>query len=611
MNVRLPENAAVGGPASPISERLARLREAMARAELAAYVVPSSDPHLSEYLPERWQGRQWLSGFTGSAGTLVVTADFAGVWTDGRYWVQAEAQLAGTGVQLMKMAGGQQSQPHVDWLAQTLPAGATVGADGAVLGLAAARSLAEALTARGIKLSTELDLLESVWPARPALPAGAVFEHAAPYASVARADKLALVRRAMREKGAQWHFISTLDDLAWLTNLRGADVSFNPVFVAHALVGLEGVTLFVGAGKVSRELVDALAGDGIRVAPYEDASAALAALPAGATLLLDPRRITFGLRQAVPSTVRVVEAVNPSTFAKSRKTPDEAEHVRATMEHDGAALAEFFAWFEGALGRETITELTIDERLTLERARRPGFVSPSFATIAGFNANGAMPHYRATAASHASIAGDGLLLIDSGGQYLGGTTDITRVVPVGTVSEAHKRDFTIVLKGTIALSRARFPRGIRAPMLDAIARAPIWEAGVDYGHGTGHGVGYFLNVHEGPQVISHYAQVEPHTAMEEGMITSVEPGLYRPGRWGVRIENLVLSRADGDTEFGSFLAFETLTLCPIDTRCVALPLLREDELAWLNAYHETVRARVSPHVSGAAKAWLDARTRAI
>ncbi|WP_206951003.1 aminopeptidase P family protein [Trinickia acidisoli] len=611
MNDRFSHDAPLGERDSPIAGRLARLREAMARAGLAAYVVPSSDPHLSEYLPERWQARQWLSGFTGSAGTLVVTADFAGVWADGRYWVQAQAQLAGTGIALMKMAGGPQGQAYVDWLAQRLAAGERVGADGAVLGLAAARTLREALDARAVALVTDLDLLESVWTDRPALSASPIYEHAPAHACVERSDKLALVRATMRECGAQWHFISTLDDVAWLTNLRGADVNFNPVFVAHALVGLDEAALFVGAGKVPPDIVDALARDGIRVAPYEQARTALAALPGGATLLIDPGRVTLGLREAVPAAVRVVEAVNPSTFAKSRKTPDQAERVRRAMEHDGAALAEFFAWFEAALGHETITELTIDERLTATRARQPGFVSPSFATIAGFNANGAMPHYRATAAAHASIEGNGLLLIDSGGQYVTGTTDITRVVPVGTVGAAQKRDFTIVLKGMIALSRARFPRGVRGPMLDAIARAPIWEAGIDYGHGTGHGVGYFLNVHEGPQVISHYAQPDPHTAMEEGMITSVEPGVYRPGQWGVRIENLVLSRADGETEFGAFLAFETLTLCPIDTRCVMPSLLREDERAWLNAYHETVRARVGPLVGGDAKAWLDARTQPI
>jgi len=611
MNDRLPPSAAPGRSGSPIAGRLARLREAMAQAGLAAYVVPSSDPHLSEYLPERWQARQWLSGFTGSAGTLVVTADHAGLWADSRYWVQAQTQLAGTGVDLMKMAGGPQGQAYIDWLGKQLAPGERVGVDGAVLGLAVQRALQNGLSARGIGLVTDTDLLESVWRDRPALPAGLVYEHAVSDACVARREKLALVRAALRESGAQWHLISTLDDVAWLTNLRGDDVNFNPVFVAHVLVGLDHATLFVGTGKVSPAILEALARDGIRVAPYEQARTALAGLPEGAALLLDPRRVTFGLREAVPATVRVVEAVNPSTFAKASKTPEQAARVRLTMEYDGAALAEFFSWLEAAVGRETITELTIDEQLTAARARRPGFVSPSFATIAGFNANGAMPHYRATAAAHRSIEGDGLLLIDSGGQYVTGTTDITRVVPIGTVADAQKRDFTIVLKGVIALSRARFPRGIRSPMLDAIARAPIWEAGCDYGHGTGHGVGYFLNVHEGPHVISHYAQAEPHTAMEEGMITSIEPGIYRPGQWGVRIENLVLNRADGDTAFGSFLAFETLTLCPIDTRCVMPALLREDERSWLNAYHETVRARVSPHVSGAAKAWLETRTQPI
>ncbi|KVE92933.1 aminopeptidase P family protein [Burkholderia vietnamiensis] len=604
MNARLPE-------VSSVPARLALLRGAMVREDLAAYLVPSADPHLSEYLPERWQARRWLSGFTGSVGTLVVTADFAGLWVDSRYWVQAEAELPGTGVQLMKMTSGQQSAPHVDWLAQNVPAGATVGVDGAVLGIAAARALTAALDARGIALRTDLDLLDAIWPERPGLPDAAVFEHTAPQADTTRASKLAEVRRAMHAQGAQWHFVSTLDDLAWLFNLRGADVNFNPVFVAHALIGAERATLFVADGKVPPALAASLAQDGVEVRAYDAARAALGALPDGASLLIDPRRVTFGTLEAVPAGVKLIEAVNPSTFAKSRKTSAEIEHVRVTMEHDGAALAEFFAWFEQAVNREPITELAIEEQLTAARARRPGYVSPSFATIAGFNANGAMPHYHATPASHATIAGDGLLLIDSGGQYTGGTTDITRVVPVGTVGDLQRRDFTIVLKSMMALSRARFPRGIRSPMLDAIARAPMWAAGLDYGHGTGHGVGYFLNVHEGPQVISHYAPAEPHTAMEEGMITSIEPGVYRPGKWGIRIENLVVNRAAGQTEFGDFLAFETLTLCPIDTRCVLIEMLHEEERAWLNAYHASVRERVGRHVSGDAKVWLDARTQPI
>jgi Xaa-Pro aminopeptidase len=301
-------------------------------------------------------------------------------------------------------------------------------------------------------------------------------------------------------------------------------------------------------------------------------------------------------------------------LAKSRKSDAEAAHVRATMEQDGAALCEFFAWLDPLLAdaqRAPLTELDIDRHITAARARRPGFVSPSFGTIAGFNANGAIMHYRATPEAHAVIDGAGLLLIDSGGQYLGGTTDITRVVPVGTPSADQQRDYTLVLKGVIALSTARFPRGTRSPMLDALARAPLWAAGADYAHGTGHGVGYFLNVHEGPQSISPSTAPDPQTAMEPGMITSVEPGIYRPGRWGIRLENLVLNVPAGRTEFGEFLAFETLTLCPFDTRCLARELLRADETAWLNDYHATVRARLAPHLAGAARAWLEQRTQAI
>jgi len=324
--------------------------------------------------------------------------------------------------------------------------------------------------------------------------------------------------------------------------------------------------------------------------------------------------VTLGLREALPASATVVEAINPSTLLKSRKNAAEAQFIRQAMEQDGAAMCAFYAWFEAAMARgEKISELTIDERLTAERAKRPGFVGLSFSTIAGFNANGAMPHYRATPESFSQIEGNGLLLIDSGGQYLGGTTDITRVWPIGTITEDHRRDYTLVLKGTIALSRAAFPRGTLSPMLDAIARAPLWAHGLDYGHGTGHGVGYFMNVHEGPQSISK-AVPDANMAMEPGMITSIEPGLYRPGQWGVRIENLVLNVAFDTPEkgqFGEMLAFETLTLCPIDTRCIAVALLSEDELAWLNAYHADVRRRLAPLVDGDALAWLNTRTEAL
>ncbi|HSW06320.1 aminopeptidase P family protein [Aquabacterium sp.] len=594
---------------SPNRERVERVREALARHAAAALLVPSADPHLSEYLPGRWQGREWLSGFTGSMGTLVITPTQAALFADSRYWVQADKELQGSGITLVKIPTTAASH-HIDWLAQQLQRGDVVLADGQVLGLAGAQQLRQALDAQGVQLRTDLDLLAEVWPDRPALPVAAVYAHAAPQAPEPRSTRLARVREAMARQGASHHFVSTVDDIAWITNLRGADVEYNPVFIAHLLIDATRATLFVGAGKVPAALATQLQAEGFALADYAQAAPALAALPAGSVLLVDPRRITLGFRQQVPSAVRVVEAINPSTLFKSRKGEAEAGFVREAMAEDGAAMCEFYAWFESALGHERISELTIDEKLSAARARRAGFVGLSFSTIAGFNANGALPHYRALPSAYSWIEGNGLLLIDSGGQYLGGTTDITRVWPIGTVSAAQQRDFTLVLKAMMNLSRTRFPRGTLSPMLDAIARAPLWAEGIDYGHGTGHGVGYFLNVHEGPQSISK-AVPEATMAMEPGMITSIEPGVYRPGQWGVRIENLVLNVPAETPEngaFGDMLAFETLTLCPIDVRCIARNLMREDEIDWLNRYHVMVRERLSPRVSGPAKDWLEART---
>jgi len=596
---------------SPIRMRITHLREVMARHGVHAVLVPSADPHLSEYLPARWQGREWLSGFTGSMATLVVAAERAVLFADSRYWVQAEAELAGTGIDLVKIPTGT-STAHIDWLAEQTPRGATVAVDGQVLGLASAQALQQALNTAGVVLRTDTDLLDEIWPERPATPSQPVYEHSAPQATLGRTAKLAQVREAMAARGATHHFVSTVDDIAWLTNLRGSDVTYNPVFLAHLLITLTSATLFVGEGKVEPALAQQLAADGVLLAPYGAAATALRNLASPGpepTLLLDPRRVTLGFRQQVACAV--VEAINPSTLLKSRKGAQEADFVREAMAEDGAAMCEFYAWFEAAMARkERITELTVDEKLSAERAKRSNFVGLSFNTIAGFNANGAMPHYRASEESHAVIQGDGLLLIDSGGQYLGGTTDITRVWPIGTVSAAMKRDYTLVLKGTMNLSRTRFPRGTLSPMLDALARAPLWQQGIDFGHGTGHGVGYFLNVHEGPQSISK-AIPNADMAMQPGMITSIEPGVYRPGQWGVRIENLVLnvpaSTPEGAT-FDEFLEFETLTLCPIDTRCIEMSLMRADEVAWLNAYHATVRARLAPRVGAAALAWLNERT---
>ncbi|WKV95333.1 aminopeptidase P family protein [Pseudomonas sp. H22_DOA] len=592
-----------------VPQRLARTRELMRREGIHALLVPSADPHLSEYLPGYWQGRQWLSGFHGSVGTLIVTLDFAGVWADSRYWEQATKELNGSGIELVKLQPGQPSP--LDWLAEQTPEGGVVAVDGAVMAVASARTLSGKLEARGASLRTDIDLLKEVWSDRPTLPNAPIYQHLPPQATVSRGDKLAKLRETLQERGADWHFIATLDDIAWLFNLRGGDVSFNPVFVSFALINQQQATLFVALSKVDASLRAVLEQDGVTLRDYSEVSEALRAVPSGASLLVDPARVTSGLLDNLDSGVTLVEGLNPTTLAKSQKSEADAAHIRKAMEQDGAALCEFFAWLESAWGRERITELTIDEKLTAARERRPDYVSLSFNTIAAFNANGAMPHYHATEEEHAVIEGDGLLLIDSGGQYLGGTTDITRMVPVGTPTEEQKRDCTRVLKGVIALSRAQFPKGILSPLLDAIARAPIWAESVDYGHGTGHGVGYFLNVHEGPQVIAYQAAPAPQTAMQPGMITSIEPGTYRPGRWGVRIENLAMNREAGSSEFGDFLKFETLTLCPIDTRCLLPDLLSQEEKQWFNAYHAEVRERLSPLLDGAALEWLNMRTVAI
>lgn len=596
-------------PHERVPQRLARIRQLMSREGIHALLVPSADPHLSEYLPGYWQGRQWLSGFHGSVGTLIVTGNFAGVWADSRYWEQAIKELEGSGIELVKLIPGQPGP--LDWLAEQTPEGGVVAVDGAVMAVASARTLGGKLAERGARLRTDIDLLKEVWADRPSLPDQPVYAHLPPQATVSRVEKLAKLRESLKERGADWHFIATLDDIAWLFNLRGADVSFNPVFVSFALINQQQATLFVALDKVDASLRAVLEQDGVTLRNYSEATAALREVPDGASLQIDPARVTVGLLDNLGSGVKLVEGLNPTTLAKSRKSLADAEHIRRAMEQDGAALCEFFAWLESAWGRERITELTIDEHLTAARMRRPDFVSLSFNTIAAFNANGAMPHYHATEEAHAVIEGDGLLLIDSGGQYLGGTTDITRMVPVGTPTAEQKRDCTRVLKGVIALSRAKFPRGILSPLLDAIARAPIWAEQVDYGHGTGHGVGYFLNVHEGPQVIAYQAATAPQTAMQAGMITSIEPGTYRPGRWGVRIENLVLNREAGSSEFGEFLEFETLTLCPIDTRCLEPSLLTQDEKDWFNAYHAEVQRRLSPLLDGDALQWLDTRTMAI
>jgi len=600
---------------SLIKLRLATLRETLAKQHIAAIIVPTADPHLSEYLPDYWQGRQWLSGFTGSVGTLMVTQDFAGLWADSRYWVQAADQLAGTGIELQKLAPSYPN--HITWLADNLASGDTVAIDGDVLALSEKEKLETAFAKKGIDLDVSRDILAEIWENRAALPSAAMFAHDEKFLDTSAKEKLAKVRSEMDDLGASHHLLSSLDDIAWLTNLRGADVEYNPVFLAHLLISSNDATLFVDSRKVSDAVKTSLVQSGIDIADYQNVKSALAKLKANDVLLLDPNKVAAGTVASVAKEVKILEQMAPSTLLKSVKSPADIDNIREAMRQDGAALCEFFAEFEAKLADgEPLTELDVDQMLIEARSRQPNYISPSFATIAGFNENGALPHYRATPEKYSQLDPKvgGLLLIDSGAQYQNGTTDITRVVGVGQVNDAQKRDFTLVLKAHIALARAHFPDGIASPLIDAICRAPLWQEQLDFGHGTGHGVGYFLNVHEGPQVIAFGATTPKERAMKAGMITSNEPGLYREGKWGIRIENLVVNMPvanPSETDFGKFLYFETVTYCPIDTRLVDKSLLTQIEIDWLNDYHKLVFDQLNSRIDGAALAWLTARTQAI
>ncbi|HHP7873912.1 aminopeptidase P family protein [Acinetobacter baumannii] len=595
-----------------VPEKLAKLRELMTNQSIDALVVMSADPHMSEYLPDYWKARQWLSGFSGSVGTLVVTQNFAGLWADGRYWVQAEQQLAGTGFQLQKLTSDE-SSTHLAWIEKNLPAGSVISVNGQTLSIQQFKALENTAKQRGFKLETQQDLIGSIWSNRPELPLEQIHLMPEGLNALSRKEKIQAIRETLKTKAIEGHFISSLDDIAWVLNARGQDVEYNPVFLSHLYISAQQAVLFIDSNKVDLTTQQAFKADGIEIRDYEDTAKFLSNI-SDASVLLDPAKVSIFHEQAIAKDIQVVYDINPSTLFKSRKHESEIAHIRHAMVKDGVALCHFFNWLEKALHQsQRISELTIDEKITAFRAQQEGFIGPSFSTIAGFNANGALPHYRATEEHYSFIEGDGLLLIDSGGQYVDGTTDITRVVPVGTPTEQQKRDYTLVLKCHIALAKTIYPEGLAAPLLDSICRHTLWQHGLDYRHGTGHGVGFALNVHEGPQVLSYYAPIHAYSKLREGMILSNEPGLYHEGQYGIRIENLVANRLHSGFEetYGDFLEFETLTLCPIHLDCIVVDMLTDEEKDWLNGYHQTVQERLAEHLSGDVLDWLIYNTRAI
>lgn len=588
-----------------VADRVNALRSLLHEKDIHAYIITSSDPHMSEYVPDRWTTRQWLSGFTGSAGTLVITQKKAGLWTDSRYFLQAETQLAGSGIELFKMGtAGTPSQN--EWLSDKLPINPNVGFDGTCFSVAQTRELKNKLGDLGINIVEEFDLVNEIWESRPELPNKLIYDHEISYSGQTRYSKLLKIRKQMKECECNFHFVGSLDDVAWIFNIRGSDVDYNPLALAYAIIGIESATLYLSEDQISNDLIQKLAEDEIYIADYTQVFNDLSEITGSSSVLLDVNRTNLNAYNSISA--NIVERENLSQLLKSVKNEVEIAGMKNAMKKDGVALTQFYYWLEENIGKTKITEFTVMNKLKEFRSFQKDFKGESFGTIAGYKDHGAHPHYSTTPESNVEIKGEGILLIDSGAQYLDGTTDITRTIPMGELSEEEKTDFTLVLKGMIQLAVAKFPRGTRGCNLDILARQALWKRGKDYGHGTGHGVGCFMNVHEGPQSIRQEIKDQ---ALLPGMITSDEPGFYRKGFYGIRHENLILCCAQETTQFGEFLNFETITLCHFETKGIITKLLIPEEREWLNNYHQKVYEIISPELDDKHKNWLKEKTKTI
>lgn len=580
-------------------ERIVELRKEMEAAHVDAVIIPQTDPHQSEYVASHWQVRRFFSGFTGSAGTLVVTRDAALLWTDSRYFLQAAAQLDGTGITLMK--DSLPETPSItEYLVENLAAGSTVGINGMLFSINDTEAMRRALNTAGISLSVNFDPVDTLWPDRPSLPADKAYIHELKYAGKAPADKIAVILDNVRAQGADSVLISALDEIAWTLNLRSNDVHCSPVAMAFLYLAPEGSTLFISDEKLTPEVLAHLAEAGVAVAPYSSIKDFLASLPATARVLLSTSQSSGSLAAILGD--RYVAGTSPVAMPKACKNPVQIEGIRAAHHRDGVAMVRSLIEIEHLVNdRKEFTEIDVADILLRNRRAQELFVDTSFDTIAGYGPNGAIVHYSATPESNTTVRPGNLLLIDSGGNYLDGTTDITRTIAIGTPTSAMRHDFTLVMKGHIAIATAVFPEGTRGAQLDAMARMPLWKEGKSYLHGTGHGVGHFLNCHEGPQSIRLNDTMAPLTP---GMLTSNEPGVYLAGRYGIRCENLIVTVEKTETEFGRFYAFDTVTLCPFDRLLFDTSIMTPDEIAWVNNYHATVYRELSPLLTSAEAAWL-------
>ncbi len=578
----------------------------MAELNIDACIIPATDTHISEYVPEHYKALYYLSGFSGSAGTLVITPDFAGLWTDFRYFQQAPKQLKGSGFELVPLKV-QHTPEYIDWLGEHLKSNSTIAYDDRVLAAWLGKKIQQELSHKVIK-TLHIDIPGMLWPVRPALPQEKSWLIPSSDAGASIATKIRSVRNELLKRKSDYLLTSSLDEVAWLFNMRGQDVSYNPVVLSFALIKPTEAILFIDKNKLSVEDTETLLNQGVTILEYHSIAETLSHLEQEKTIILDPQKTNYHLYRLLSSQLKIMESMSPVAFLKAIKNPIEIQNMKDAMRKDGIAITRFCKWLEENIASSTITELSAAAQLTAFRAQQPNFAGPSFATIAGYGANAALPHYTPDEQTDTRLHPEGLFLFDSGGQYFYGTTDITRMLPLGEIPEQAKKDYTLVLMALIEGTTAIFPEGTFGYQIDALCRRPLWEHGINYGHGTGHGVGSYLNVHEGPQNIGP-ANVQ--VAVQEGMITSIEPGIYRPEKYGIRIENLTLAVSKGNTEFAAFVGFETLTLAHIDTSLIDKGMLSNKHINWLNSYHEHVYRSLSPQLSPDEDRWLKEKTRAL
>ncbi len=591
-------------------EIVSAIRAYMADNGLDACIIPSTDPHMGEYIPSHWATREWVSGFTGSAGTVVITMDFAGLWTDSRYFLQAEEQLMNSGIELVKLVIPHTPE-YLKWLANNLKKGNKVAIDGNVISISMKRQIESSLKTAGIILDSNIDIPSKVWKNRPALPKTLVFDHEVKYAGESRVAKIERIREIMAQEKSDYLLVCTLDEIAWLFNLRGADVQFNPVFVSYALITKKEAILFTDPDKIPCLLMNNMQEQDISFMAYNDIGLVLSTLADNTSILLDPSKTNSRLLAYIPEYCNIKEDLGLVTQLKSIKNSVEIEGLKKVMVKDGIAWVKFLHWLDINVGKITITELSAAQKLESYRAEQNLYQGASFHPISSFSYHGAIVHYSVDENSSIELKADSIYLCDTGGHYLDGTTDTTRTVTLGNVTEQQKSDFTLALKGTMGVSMLRFPKGTKGYQMDILARKALWDFGLNYGHGTGHGVGFFLNVHEGPQTIGSGASGHMSTSMQPGMVTTVEPAIYRDGQYGMRTENVTLVIEDIENEYGTFYRFETLTLAPIDLKLINPKLLSPKEKEWLNSYHQEVFKKLRSGLNDEELSWLKENTRAI